>query len=787
MMYLKQSTAVTLKIGPFLDSTDGDTEETGLTITQAEVRLSKNGANIAQKNEASNCTHDELGVYGCPIDATDTNTLGILQLWVHESGALSVWHEYMVMPANVYDSMFSTDKLQVDTVEISGDSTAADNAELAYDGTGFGFTNCTMPTTTAVTNQVTADVTAISGDAGAADNAESFFDGTGYAGTNNVIPTVTVTTDVTNQVTADVTAISGDAAAANNAESFFDGTGYAGTNNVIPTVTDVTNRVTANTDQIEGADATDQIRDSVVDDATRIDGSAINALSGVTNISSLVVDAAGNVAADVVEISGDATAANNLELDYDGTGYAKANSTIGTATAVTNQVTADVTAISGDAAAANNAESFFDGTGYAGTNNVIPTVTDVTNGVTLAATATSAQLVDDVWDEILSSGAHATLFSAGKRLQNVVLRGGTAISGGANYIELPGPWSATDGIYEENIISIVDGTGAAQTRLITDYIGATRIAYVDRDWDIVPDNTSEIELLPFSGILLSQHGIATAGAVGSITLTADASATSAIYVGSVVYISSGTGTGQVRLITAYDGATKIATVSDNWTTIPDNTSVYKVLPVGRTIVDSISAAAQEATADAIWDEARAGHVAVGSFGEGVASVQGNVTGAVGSVTGAVGSVTGNVGGNLVGDVQGNVDGSVASVTGAVGSVTGNVGGNVTGNVGGNVTGSVGSVAAGGIAAASFAASAIDANALATDAAQEIADTTLGRNMATVAGAASRSLLNAIRFLRNRWEIVAGTLTVYEEDDATSAWTGVVTTAVSDPVDEINPT
>ena len=35
------------------------------------VRLSKNGGDIAQKNEAASLTHDELGVYGCPIDATD--------------------------------------------------------------------------------------------------------------------------------------------------------------------------------------------------------------------------------------------------------------------------------------------------------------------------------------------------------------------------------------------------------------------------------------------------------------------------------------------------------------------------------------------------------------------------------------------------------------------------------------------------------------------------------------------------------------------------------------------
>lgn len=39
----------------------------------------------------------------------------------------------------------------------------------------------------------------ISGDSAAADNAESFFDGTGYAGTNNVIPTVTTLTGHTPQ------------------------------------------------------------------------------------------------------------------------------------------------------------------------------------------------------------------------------------------------------------------------------------------------------------------------------------------------------------------------------------------------------------------------------------------------------------------------------------------------------------------------------------------------------------------------------------------------------------
>ena len=86
----------------------------------------------------------------------------------------------------------------------------------------------------AITGQVTADVTAISGDSTAADNAEAFFDGTGYAGTGNTIPTVTA---VTNQVTADCTAISGDSTAADNLELDYDGTGYNKSNSTIGTTT----------------------------------------------------------------------------------------------------------------------------------------------------------------------------------------------------------------------------------------------------------------------------------------------------------------------------------------------------------------------------------------------------------------------------------------------------------------------------------------------------------------------------------------------------------------------
>lgn len=76
------------------------------------------------------------------------------------------------------------------------------------------------------------------------------------------------------------------------------------------------------------------------------------------------------------------------------------------------------------------------------------------------------------------------------------------------------------------------------------------------------------------------RGTAQAGAAGSITLAAGASATDALYAGALVTIVSGAGAGQVRLIAGYTGSTKVATVTPNWTSTPDNTSVYAVLAWG---------------------------------------------------------------------------------------------------------------------------------------------------------------------------------------------------------------
>lgn len=81
-------------------------------------------------------------------------------------------------------------------------------------------------------------------------------------------------------------------------------------------------------------------------------------------------------------------------------------------------------------------------------------------------------------------------------------------------------------------------------------------------------------------------GTAQVGAAGSITLAAGASATNDLYKGLRVSITSGTGAGQTRAITGYVGATKVASVDWNWTTTPDNTSIYEVVGEQMSPLDS---------------------------------------------------------------------------------------------------------------------------------------------------------------------------------------------------------
>ena len=123
---LPQSTAYTFRLGPFLDSTDGNTQENALTVAYTDVLLSKAGGALTAKAETTNLTGTGANAhYTCILGTGDTGTLGALRVWCHVTGALCVYRDFLIVPALVYNSLVAgSDNLQVDTTQWLGTACA---------------------------------------------------------------------------------------------------------------------------------------------------------------------------------------------------------------------------------------------------------------------------------------------------------------------------------------------------------------------------------------------------------------------------------------------------------------------------------------------------------------------------------------------------------------------------------------------------------------------------------------------------------------------------------------
>lgn len=144
MLYLKQSTAVVVSVGPFCDKTDGVTFENGLAGTGANqlestssgIMLSKNGGTMAVRHAtATASTYDAYGMYKVTLDTTDTNTLGTLRLSFGNNDALPVWCDFMVVAANVWDTLCSTDTINANVTLINDVATTSVTTVNANQGT----------------------------------------------------------------------------------------------------------------------------------------------------------------------------------------------------------------------------------------------------------------------------------------------------------------------------------------------------------------------------------------------------------------------------------------------------------------------------------------------------------------------------------------------------------------------------------------------------------------------------------------------------------------------------
>jgi hypothetical protein len=110
-MWLKQSTAVVISLGPFVDKADGVTLKTGLVsaIDHAStgIFLSKNGGTLTIRHASVTAsTYDAYGNYKVTLDTTDTNTLGSLRVqYTDAATCLPVWMDFQILPATVYDAL----------------------------------------------------------------------------------------------------------------------------------------------------------------------------------------------------------------------------------------------------------------------------------------------------------------------------------------------------------------------------------------------------------------------------------------------------------------------------------------------------------------------------------------------------------------------------------------------------------------------------------------------------------------------------------------------------------
>lgn len=130
MQYLKADTIATVLIGPFVDKGDGVTPEEGVTLAAADsAEIMKHDGTTFVDIAAANgnqctLTHKEKGMYTLVIPAAVLDTEGRLTVFISdESVCLPVWKDFMVVNANIYDSLYAvaaTDYLQVDLTQWLG-------------------------------------------------------------------------------------------------------------------------------------------------------------------------------------------------------------------------------------------------------------------------------------------------------------------------------------------------------------------------------------------------------------------------------------------------------------------------------------------------------------------------------------------------------------------------------------------------------------------------------------------------------------------------------------------
>jgi hypothetical protein len=325
---------------------------------------------------------------------------------------------------------------------------------------------------------------------------------------------------------------------------------------------------------------------------------------------------------------------------------------------------------------------------------------------------------------------------------------------------------------------------------------ATALATVDSNVDAILVDTNELQTN--QGNWVTATGFATSAALATVDANVDA-------------ILVDTGTTLPATLTTIEGKVDtVDTVVDGIQT--DLSNGTDGLGAIKTAVDAVSAPSAASIADAVWDEAIAGHLTAGSTGASL-----NAAGSAGDpwATTLPGSYTGSQAGKILDDIltdtgttlpssiSGLNDISAADVNAQVDIALSDYDGPTKAEMDAGFAGlndlssaevnaacdtalsdydaptkaeldaglaGLNDLDAAGIRTAVGLASAdLDTQLGALPTATENADALLNRDMSAVSDSNARTPLNALRFLRNKWSVSGVTLTVTKEDDTTSAW------------------
>lgn len=570
MWYLRQSTASQeVPLGPFVDDTDGKTAETALSIANTDIKIQKTGATTLANKNSGGATHISAGNYYAVLDATDTDTIGPLRIYVQMTGALAVWLDCCVLDEAVYDVWFGTTAPSTGTaLDAAGVRSAVGLASANLDtqlSTIDDFLDTeisaiktkTDQLTFTVANQVDVTVLGVTA-AGLAD----FFDtnsGTTFAsavagsvvkeivdnaGGGSAPTAAQVATAVWQDTTAGDFTVAGSIGkslftsgvvpgasgglfiAGSNAATTVDITG------TISTVTTATNVTTVNGLAAGAITAASIAADAITDAKVASDvtiASVTGAVGSVTgNVGGNVTGSVGSIATGgiaAVSFAAGAIDAAAIATDAIGALELAAGAASEIASAVRTELTTELARI--DAAVSSRMATYTQPTGFlaatfpgtvASTTNITAgTITTATNVTTVnglaAGVITAASIADGAIDR--------ATFAADTGLQTI--RSGTAQAGTASSIQLDAGASAEANFYRDRWMLLTGGTGAGQVALCTTYDGSTKVQDVVPNWITNPNATTTFAILPASrlgGITGDIDGDLTGNVSGTVTVDA---------------------------------------------------------------------------------------------------------------------------------------------------------------------------------------------------------------------------------------------------------------------------